>query len=537
MRSTSQRSRPAPEPPEFVTLTMSDDARIVLEGGARRQLERDALPDFLPRQRWFAAKDAAIASIQIHPLTCLPGHAEHQLTLIEVAFRGDSAQQYFLPLSVRWGDDQVRHRAPKLSSTVAQVRRGPRVGALTDGAYNEAFAHLLIGAMKAARSVKTPGGELRFSSTAALRALGELGIPRLVGAEQSNVSLICGDAVMLKIYRRLRRGIQPDLEVRRFLTDNAGFENTPACLGAVEYVPEDGEAMALAAAFSFIRNQGDGWSVITEALSRVLNEEAMAEPRPAMLGRPFVFPLDLGAALGQRTAELHRALAADTRDPAFAPETVTKADVALWVDRARNVAERAFAALEAASTPITEPVAAEIERLRARRDDVFQTLQSIAHLPPAGVKTRIHGDYHLGQVLVGNTDLFIIDFEGEAQRPMVERREKASPLWDVAGMLRSFDYAMRAALERSHAFGTGYDSPARTVATSWREQASRDFLSAYVEAMKCAPTYRDSEAMAAGFLDLFLLKKAFYEISYEAATRPNWLPIPVRGVLELMERR
>jgi maltose alpha-D-glucosyltransferase/alpha-amylase len=528
-----------PEPlPEFVTLDMRGDACMVLGALHRRRLERDVLPDFLPRKRWFAAKNAAIASVQIHPLTSLPGTgAEHQLTLIDVALRDGRLQHYFLPLSVRWGGDPLRHGAAKLSHTVAKVRRGCRVGALTDGAHDQAFAHALIAAMKWGRSIRTPDGEIRFSSTATLESLEKLGPPRLTGTEQSNVSLVCGDTAVIKIYRRLRRGIQPELEIGRFLTETARFPNTPIFLGAVEHVPERGEATALAAAFSFVSNQGDAWSVITATLARLLNDQTLALPQAGEPLQNFPFPLNLGATLGRRTAGLHRALAIDTSDPAFAPEPMMEKDLALEVDRVRKIAEHAFAALAAASSPTTEAVSAEIERLKARRDEVFRTLEAISCIPPAGAKTRIHGDYHLGQVLITGSDVVITDFEGEPQRPLVERREKTSPLRDVADMLRSFDYAKKAAVNRLTTFGANHESLARRAAISWRDRAIRDFLSAYVEAMEGAPNYPDNEATAACLLDLFLLKKAFYEITYEAAYRPDWLSIPVRGVLDLLERR
>jgi maltose alpha-D-glucosyltransferase/alpha-amylase len=528
---------PTPEPlPEFVTLTVSDDARVALDDFDRRRLEVDALPRFLPLQRWFAAKDAVIDRVQIHPLTTLLAEgAAHQLTLLVVCLQNREVQRYFLPLSVLWGEKQ---KAPKLPHTVAKVRSRSRNGALTDGAYDESFAQALIAAMKAGRGFKTAEGELRFTSTEALGALKDLGMPRPVGAEQSNVSIICGDAVKLKIYRRLRRGLHPELEMSRFLTETAGFQNTPFYLGAVEHVSAGGEATALAAAFSFVSNQGDGWSVITAALRRMLTKHFSAAPRDSEPGPPFLFPLDLAATLGRRTAELHRALAIDTSDPAFAREPITEKDIALWVDRVRNGAERAFAALDAGPRRHTDAVAAEIKQLKARRGDVFKALGAIARIPPAGAKTRIHGDYHLGQVLVGTSDVVITDFEGEPQRPLAERREKASPLRDVADMLRSFDYAARAAMRRLAALVTNYDdSAAQAVTMSWREQTSGDFLSAYVEAMNGAPNYPDNERTATGLLDLFLLKKAFHQIGYEAATRPHWLPIPVRGVLDLLERR
>jgi maltose alpha-D-glucosyltransferase / alpha-amylase len=527
---------PTPQPrPEASTLVMSKEPQIAFGDKDRQHLEGEVLPNFLPRQRWFAAKNAPIQSVRINSLGSLPeDEAEHQLSLVSVTLGDGRLQSYFLPLSVR--------RAEGLrGGALAKVRRGSRVGALTDSAHDEAFARALIAAMRSGASIRSPAGEIRFSATAELRKLAgpleNLGPTRLAGAEQSNVSLVCGDRVVLKIYRRLRRGIQPELEIGRFLTEKARFQKTPAFLGAAEYVSNDGEPTALASAFSFVRSQGDGWSVITSALAGMLKEETLALDPDGPV-QPYSYPLDLGATIGRRTAELHRALAIDTSDTAFAPEPITEKDIALSVDRVRNIAKHAFAVLEAAPSPKTEAAAADTTMLKARRDDVFLALDAIACIPPSGAKTRIHGDYHLGQLLVTEgKDVVITDFEGEPQRPLVERREKASPLRDVADMLRSLDYAKKAAVDGAAAPGTTHQGLARPVATTWRDQASRDFLTAYVEAMEGAPNYPDNKTTAAGLLDLFLLKKAFYEISYEAAYRPDWLSIPVRGVLDLLELR
>jgi maltose alpha-D-glucosyltransferase / alpha-amylase len=192
-------------------MVMSNEPQIAFGDTARQHLEGDVLPDFLPRQRWFAAKNAPIDSVRIDALGSLPeDEAEHQLSLVSVILRDGRLQRYFLPLSVRW-EPGLRRGPPKLRHTVAKVRRGSRVGALTDSAHDEAFAHALIAAMRTGASIRSSAGEIRFSSTAELRELagppGNLWPTRLTSAEQSNVSLVCGDSVVLKIYRRLRRGI------------------------------------------------------------------------------------------------------------------------------------------------------------------------------------------------------------------------------------------------------------------------------------------------------------------------------------------
>lgn len=529
---------PTPEPlPEFITVIIGRDSRIELDERERRHLERDTLASFLPRQRWYAAKDSIVQQIALNPLASLPGEGtEYPLMEVEVNLWSEEPQHYFMPFAVLWGADQLRLGAPKLSYTVARVRRGARVGALIDGAYHEEFANTVLRAMQGERVLPATSGEVRFSSTGKLRELSDLGFPRLAGTEQSNVSMICGDAVMLKIYRRLMKGIQPELEIGRFLTEVAEFANTPAYLGAVEHISEAGEPMALAAAFAFVRNQGDGWTVATDALGRSLQERVIA-PHSLEAAESIVLSLDLGRTLGRRTAELHGALAIDTSDPAFAREPLTADDIESLADRTRELAGHAFRTLRRLSGALPDTVTTEVEALLAREEMASRLLDRLSGIPASGAKTRIHGDYHLGQILVSQTDIMIIDFEGEPQRPLSERRAKTSPLRDVAGMLRSFDYAARAAFDQLAAIGASGDEAAWEMALGWREQVSRDFLAAYIEAMQDVPSYPELQSTAAGLLDLFLLQKAFYEIGYEASNRPSWVSIPVRGVTELLDRR
>jgi maltose alpha-D-glucosyltransferase/alpha-amylase len=359
-----------------------------------------------------------------------------------------------------------------------------------------------------------------------------------VGAEQSNVSIIIDERIMLKIYRRLRAGIQPELEIARFLTETAHYSNTPEFLGAMEYVAETGEHTALAIAFSFVQNQGDAWTAVVEGLDRALEDLALLQDEEVSVETDleglYGFPLDLAGRLGTRTGELHRAFATPTDDPAFATEPITRDDIARWSQTLREESDRVLSELEGMIGSLSETARQHATNLLGARQALSDRIDAIASTPPVGIKTRIHGDYHLGQVLVSKDDVIIIDFEGEPRRTLAERREKSSPLRDAAGMLRSLDYAASAAVDH---FATRKGEPpdrVMAVATAWRNRASRDFLSAYVEAVQGAPIYPSDRQAAESLLDLFLLQKGFYEIAYEAANRPHWLSIPLRNVIDLL---
>jgi maltose alpha-D-glucosyltransferase/alpha-amylase len=529
-----------PEPaPDFITIVISSTIASALAGRERSHLERDALPGFLQRQRWFGGKGRDIAGITVHSIGTIDTEGAHQnpLGMIEVVLGDGEVQHYFLPFSVLWGSDHLRPGAPKLSFTVAKIRRGARVGAVLDAVYDEAFVRELVSLIAEPNAAGTTGSGLRPTIGRDLGTIGHDAMVRSVGAEQSNVSFIVDDRIMLKIYRRLRSGFQPELEVARFLTDVAGYENTPALLGGLDYVSADGEAFSLAAAFDYVANQGDAWQVVVEALDRALDVIALnPDDELSRAAHLYVFPIDIAGRLGQRTAELHRAFATPTEDPAFKPEPIAADDLFRWSTATRREAENAFAVLNSMKSTLPETSVEHIERILAGRERLLDYIDGLALLSADSMKTRHHGDFHLGQVLIAQDDVIIIDFEGEPSRSIEERRAKTSPLRDVAGMLRSFDYAASAALD-SFASRTG-SAPPRVVAavTAWRDRAGRDFLSTYVAWAKGMSSYPQDPEVAAGLLDLFLLQKAFYEIAYEAANRPTWLSIPLRGVVDLLDR-
>jgi maltose alpha-D-glucosyltransferase/alpha-amylase len=522
--------------PDFITLIASQGWQGVFGDTQRSRLEREILPEFLLRQRWFGAKDANFARFELKHLTILEGFKSYPLARCEVLFPSGDTQCYFLPLSVHWGGEHLRAGAPLLGFTLCRLRSGARVGALLDAAHDEEFIRDLVRAMGEGKSFGSPV-QVEFSVGTNWPSISLEAQIRAIGTEQSNVSVIIDEQVMLKIYRRIHSGTQPELEVTRFLAEVAGFRNTPEYLGVMEEVSETGDRTALAIAFAFVPNQGDAWNAIVEALDRrfedlMLIAEEMAQADEAG-EEQYAFPLDLASRLGERTGELHSAFAIKTSDPAFAAEIMTKQDVELWTQSVLGEAEHVLDGLGRGLIPLSGETEQLVSQLLAARDAIRARIDSIAKCPPVGLKTRIHGDYHLGQVLISQDDVVIVDFEGEPTRPLAQRREKSSPLRDVAGMLRSLDYAAFAAIER-FASRAG-EIPERIVAAAiaWRDRASRNFLESYFAIVPELATSADH--MGPGLLDLFLFQKVFYEIAYEAANRPTWLGIPVRGVLDLLK--
>ncbi len=522
--------------PDFLTLT-SRNGRIdgALGGREKSQLEEITLPQFLPLQRWFQGKGDTIKSVKLTPLATLDDAGQFAIAKLDVAMAG-GAQTYLAPLSIRWGEDHIRAGAPKLSYTLAKVRSVAKVGALIDGTYDEALGAELVRLMQGNETRASGGASIRFTGSEALSEIGELAPPRPLGAEQTNVSIVFGEQIILKIYRRIREGEQPDVEIARQLTDVARFENTPALLGTIELTDGEGaEPAVLAAAFKFVPNQGDAWAAVLDALVRHMEGADLFEQQEMSDGvetAPLLtFPLEIGEIAGKRTAEMHLALANAGGNPAFEPEAVTAEDLDTWADNAIKEADEVLARLSTRMADLPEEAKADAEAVLASREEIAARYNAAKSATPSGTKTRIHGDYHLGQVLVSQSDLVIIDFEGEPARTLNERRAKSAPMRDVAGMLRSFDYAAAMALARWRDIHEVHGEEARAKALAWRDRTRRGFLASYLATLgEEAP----DAALTGALLDLFTLHKAIYEIGYELANRPTWVRIPLAGVLDVL---
>jgi maltose alpha-D-glucosyltransferase/alpha-amylase len=532
---------PVPESlPDFSTILMPSGWNDIFSARGRSALERTALPEFLRNQRWYAAKQVHKPSLELRSLGELAhGGDTVLLTEVEVSGHGlEEPERYFLPLARSWDEQQVGFGSPLLPYTIARIRRTSKVGGLYDAAQGDTLARGIIAGMRDNRTVEDGPVRLRFNGSAGLTALH---IPddvpvRRIGADQSNTSILIGDVAILKLYRKLRAGSQPEIEMSRFLTEVADYAATPAYLGCLHAAPGAGEPeTALGVAFAMVRNQGDGWGVVLERLKRFLSEDALHEPEEGLSERDrFGFSLDLAEILGRRTAELHRALATPTDNPTFAAEPVTGEDLDQWAASARHQLERACEALESCLADLKGTALARARGLLEARDLLAQRIAAAAEARPDTIKTRIHGDYHLGQVLVAHNDVYIIDFEGEPARPLEERRHKSSPLRDVAGMLRSFDYAAQSARVWS------VDQPVSDAVASaecerWSELSRTQFLEAYAGAMEEGGHIDLSDPGDRALLDLFLIEKVCYEVAYEAANRPHWVEIPLAGVARMFD--
>jgi maltose alpha-D-glucosyltransferase/alpha-amylase len=552
-----QESPPYAEPPVLVLPAGRQTARSVdrvpLRLPARQisQLEREALPNFLGTRRWFAAKAGGIESVQV---VAQAAFADNMLlTMLEVhvgeeASEGAEPQLYFLPLSAAWEEGaEGDGLSVYMPDVLTKLRRRARVGVLLDALSDEAFCRRVVAAMGENTEMGVGEGEVHFSGTDVFRELvgdetaDELSVRR-AEVEQTNSSVILGERLILKAYRRLQKGTNPDLEIGRYLTEKARFENTPPLAGAIEYTGPDGETTTLGLLQGFVENQGDGWSYVLDYLDRYLEDRLMTTWSPEgeddeaeELAAEDAFFTSLVRVLGLRTGELHAAFAAPTDDEAFAPETAFPEEVAGWADGVLAEARHTLDMLKRRRDSLPDEAVPDADRLLALRKELTGSIERVAREDFEVVKTRHHGDYHLGQVLVVGNDFQIIDFEGEPARPLAERRKKHSPLRDVAGMLRSFDYAIRSALMDLGAERADQLEGLEPWVRLWKERTSQAFLDGYREGVGDDVSYPEEHAPA--LIELFTLEKALYEIRYELDNRPDWVGIPIMSVVDLLEDR
>jgi maltose alpha-D-glucosyltransferase/alpha-amylase len=497
----------------------------------RAQLETRIVPQYIAAQRWFAGKGAPITSAR------LLDHAERQDPLprwfagiYSVESQGAS-ELYFVPLAIAFEDTEEARWRKLQPAALARVRQQATVGILADACADDGFARATIDAIGASAELPTQEGRVRFMPTALFTELrgdpaAELPVSP-TGAQSSNTTLRVGDGLFLKVYRKLQPGLNPELEIGRYLTEVARFPNIVPVAGAVEYTNRESVTYTMALLQAFIPNQGDGWTFTLGYLERFLEDRRSGVP---MLDDAHGLYLSLAKTLAIRTAEMHRALARPTDDPAFSPERIQAEDLAAWAAAARAAAEATLTLLSDRLPQLPPAVAAEAQVLVSRREALLDRIRACVDAVPHGLKTRRHGDYHLGQVLLRRNDFIIVDFEGEPGRTLAERRLKHSPLTDVAGMLRSFAYARYAALERCALQGGDDCGKWEPQLLAWEQEARRTFISCYDEVASTAGLYR-SLREAEPLLMLFEIDKALYEVRYELGNRPEWTRIPVHSLL------
>jgi maltose alpha-D-glucosyltransferase/alpha-amylase len=523
---------------ELPTLDLPGAWETVLDGDARQELEQAVLPQFLRGQRWFGGKARQVTGARVVDWgSAGPGRA--LLTLVEVTFADGAGDLYFVPLAATPGPAAAALLESMRSRVLARLWGPDGEALLHDALADDTACAALLDAIASGREFPTRAGRIRAFTTAAFRELrgpADQPLPPRRGPETSSNSLVFyGDRLLLKLFRRLEVGTNPDLEIGRYLTEHTDFTRIPRVAGAVEYDRPGSGPVTLATLQAFVPSEGDGWRLMLNELERYYDRAERGVHGPGAGGRPVTY-MGAAATLGRRTAELHLALAKDTGDPAFTPEAMTAADVATLAAEVRERGDQALAGVRAHRADLPEAVRPAADQFLAEGPAVHDRLAGDPGIRPGALKIRCHGDYHLAQVLWVDSDFVILDFEGEPTRTVEKRCAKQSPLKDVAGMLRSFNYAAYAGL---FAFTQGRpDDFARLEAWAalWQDCTSAAFLRAYGATAAGAP-FLPADTQFGALLDFFMLDKAFYELLYELNNRPDWVRIPLRGVLSLVAAR
>ncbi|MGB0128703.1 MAG: maltose alpha-D-glucosyltransferase [Rhodocyclaceae bacterium] len=518
----------------------SSEVRRLMASRTRKQLEREVIAPYLSSRRWFGAKGHPIERLAVRTEGEWPTDSgSWLLTFIEVKPEGQESQTYCLPLGLAW-EGQPEDKLAALSPwTLAKVRQKAREGMLYGAFGDDDFCRALLRTVGENAAVSLGDGTLHCIATTAFPeiAAGALDEPVVhPSLEQSNTTVFFGKKLFLKAYRRLHPGSHPELEMGRFLTEASPFGHVVPLAGAIEYQRADGTRFTLALLQAYVENQGDAWHYTLDYLGRYLTQlPAQATPEADQPAEsPHRFYLELIHTLGQRIGELHKALAVTTGDPLFDPEPVTADDVRGWVDTIRGEAASTLAMLRERTENLPGPVQELAECVCRSEAALMARLDASLQAEPRFARTRFHGDLHLGQILLADNDFMITDFEGEPTRSFAERRAKHSPLKDVAGILRSFNYAAHSALKHVTAEQQGDLATLRPVALGWEEETRAAFLGGYTEGVGTAVSMPADDESAQRLLDILVIEKALYEVRYELEHRPAWLDIPLTGLLQVV---
>ena len=537
--SLQQEEQHEPEkvlPREITTLVLGPGWDSMLSGWTRRTLEHDVLPGFLPDRRWFADKASRHIAASCQVAVPIEHDNNHFLAAIVNVSGSQGKSRYFLPLTIRWTRYTAIDRTP--ASVLAAVRRGAREGVLLDATAEPEFIAALMAKINTGEIIGTEGSRIEFRPTGvfAAESLPEFKTVTPISAEQSNSSIIVDNKYVVKVLRRITAGVHPEVEIGRFLADIAHFENAPTLLGSVE-LDENGERSALAVVHRYVDNQGDAWRVTSNGLDRLVEEQRLTAAETIPKSPEAVAILQRLRQIGRRTAEMHLAFGSSPDEPGFEPEPINDEDVARWTDtglaRARNV----FELLRQLLRDLPEATRPLAQRLLDHHDGVIRHLESGWNAHFDGLKIRHHGDFHLGQVLISKDDVYILDFEGEPRRSLEERRAKAPPARDVAGLLRSIDYAVSAAIDRAPDLNPEERTSLTQRLRLWAERMDAAYWECYRETLGEKRLWPTDEAQTKALLDLFLLEKALYEIEYELTNRPAWAHIPLEATLRILEQR
>ncbi|MGZ5552123.1 MAG: maltose alpha-D-glucosyltransferase [Chthoniobacterales bacterium] len=540
--------RPQPEltrtQKERVVPVLDEPPRLqsLLTDGLRKRFEREILPDYIRRCRWFGGKARTVRQMRIAERIDF-AESSTQFWFVEISYVDGSPETYALPVHIATGE-----AAHTISTNVPQAVIARFAAAedavLHDAIWSADFREQLFRSVLEGKHWKGRSGELLGVRGSGLTSGSKVPASHVLGAEQSNSSMLFENKFFLKLYRKLEDGVNPDVEVTRFLTEKKNFANVPAFGGVIEYRRAKGEPTVVCLLQAAAPNEGDAWALTLDAVGRfyerVLGRKAdlqdASKPTAAMLEELIggIYP-QKAKLLGQRTGEMHLALASDPDDRGFAPEPFNSFAQRSVFQTMRASTRKTLALLQKKLPDLPEAFRIEAEQVLAAEDEILAHEQRILEQKSAAAKIRIHGDYHLGQALWTGKDFVILDFEGEPARPLSERKLKRSALRDVAGMMRSFQYAAYSALWQP-AMRAGDVPFLERWADKWYRHMSSIFLQSYRKTTAGAPFMPKDEGELQVLLEAYLLDKAVYEIGYELNSRPGWVLIPIRGIKHILQK-
>jgi maltose alpha-D-glucosyltransferase/alpha-amylase len=517
------------------------------------------LPAFMATRRWFAGKGRRMRSAAIEESIPIRSSGSNAyINLITVQYSEGASETYVLPLAYETGDAAFQRQSQSPEAVFVRTKSATgEEGILYDAMHDEGFADAMLRTLQRGAKIKARDGEIVGIRTSTLRRLvtgtGNLRA-NILRAEQSNTSIAYGDKLLLKLFRRVEPGINPDLEIGRYLTES-DFQHAPRVAGGIESQRPRKEPITLGIMHEFISKEGDAWEVTLDALrdffdraassSATINPPSITaasllrlteEEPPQIVGETIGAYVESARRIGERTAQMHLALAGGSSDSGFVAEGYTRFYQRSLYQSMRNMATNAFALLtQRIKSEVGVP--SEAVTVAGMEDEILLRFRSIVNKNLSSSRIRIHGDYHLGQVLYTGSDFIITDFEGEPAKSLNERRLRRSPLRDVAGMLRSFSYAVHTAMRERGERGLPEESELQTAAWGqfWQAWVSSVFLGSYLKEASKGSFLQASQDELELLLGVYILEKAVYEMAYELNNRPDWLYVPLQGILELMQ--
>ena len=519
-----------------------------------RTLERKVLISFMKKCRWFGGKAKVVSKVSIKKTIPVKVNGDtHFFGIIEVHYVQRLPELYFLPMAFLPSDSIMERVEYTVQSVICRAEIQGKAGFIMDSSYDKLFRDFLFLSMGKETKIRDDdGGTLLFNAGVFAKIDVHKEIDsKILKADQSNTAIIYNDQYFFKFYRKIENEINPEVEIVQFLSEHTTFRNSPRYAGSVEYQDHEGEVMVFGLLQEKVENQGESWSMSVDSVGRFY-ERVMAKAKaikpPKLINKasikfedaPEVIQEFIGRGfyermvrLGSRTAEMHLALASNASNPAFAPENFTANYQRSLYSSLRKLVKDRFNMLEATLHKLTPEVQEFAKKVLALENGIMECFSEVYQLKIKTSKIRIHGDYHLGQVLFTGKDFVIIDFEGEPGLSFSERRLKKSALKDVAGMMRSIHYAAFGKILLNENYRDRDLEFLESWAEQWQHYVSRFYLGAYMERMNMGTELSEENDI---LIRTFLLEKAIYELGYELNGRPDWTIIPLRGIHYIMKR-